>query len=43
MAEKLGITQQAFLRWETKKRKPKFETLQKIAEICSCDVMDLLK
>jgi DNA-binding XRE family transcriptional regulator len=43
IAEKMGITQQTYARWETKKREPKLDTLRKIAEICGCEVFELLK
>ncbi|HEN6441229.1 TPA: helix-turn-helix transcriptional regulator [Streptococcus agalactiae] len=33
VAEKLGIAQQQYARWEQGQRKPKYETLEKLAEV----------
>lgn len=43
LAEKIGVKQKDISRWETGARKPKLETLQKIANACNANIIDLVK
>lgn len=42
MADRLGITRQAYNNYERDKRHPDYETLLKIAKILDVDIRDLL-
>jgi len=42
LAEKIGVSQQSVARWETGGRKPKYDTLTKIAAACGVEVACLL-
>lgn len=42
VSDKLGISYQSFAQWETGKRKPKYETLQRISDVLQVPVESLI-